>query len=122
RVGEEARGKEGAGLGGYAAGFSPDGKSLVLVDRAGALTIWDLATRKGQASRHRVPDGATVVLSPDGKTLASVTPDSAVMLWDIDLAKKSIAPRGELIGAYFAAFRPDGKVVASGRTSLIALA
>src|SRR5262249_23103665 len=79
-------------------------------------------TQKGQALRHRVPVGTSVVLSPDGKTLASVTPDRLVMLWTLDLAKKSIVPRGEVAGAYFAAFSPDGKVVASGRNSVITFA
>jgi WD40 repeat protein len=121
RLWDATTGKKVAALGGHAAGFSPDGKSLVLVDRAGALTIWDLATRKGQAIRHRFAAGVSVVLSPDGKTLASVPPDSVVRLWTLDLAKKRIAPRGEVSGAYFAAFRPDGKVVASGRAGFIVL-
>src|SRR5262249_46644988 len=116
RLWDAMTGKRGIALEGRALGFSPDGKSLVLVGPARTLTVWDLATGKGQAIRHRVPDGATIVLSPDGKTLASFTRDSLVMLWAVDLAKKSIAPRGEVSGGNFAAFSPDGKVIAAGRT------
>jgi hypothetical protein len=63
--------------------FSPDGRLLAAATGAGAVLVWDLATRElvAELPGHR---GAafTVTWSPDGKQLASSGHDMTLLVWD----------------------------------------
>jgi WD40 repeat protein len=85
-----ASGKEIAGLAGFTAAFSPDGKTLATGTSTGLLKFWNLATGKEQASLEAHGGPVTsLVFSPDGKTLATVSNgDDSVRLWVVATAKE----------------------------------
>jgi WD40 repeat protein len=65
--------------------FSPDGKSLALVQGRQSLHIWDLATGKdclATTESHEDVVGAFVFLN-GGKTLVSGSRDKTVRVWDL---------------------------------------
>jgi WD40 repeat protein len=69
--------------------FSPDGKLLAVANAAGAITIWNAASRTliATLSGHVGPVGA-LAFNPDGSILASGGADKTVRLWDV--AKKAL--------------------------------
>jgi WD40 repeat protein len=92
RLWESATGRELESLRGTAdsmisTAFSPDGATLVTGDSRGHLTLWDLESRRPQASwnahGYRV---MSVAYSADGRTLAS-TGDEKVKLWEISAVR-----------------------------------
>ena len=75
--------------------FSPDGSRLASGDSQGLVKIWDLASRREQASfrAHELGIIKAVVFSPDGTLLATASHlDRQVRLWDAATG----APRGTL--------------------------
>jgi WD40 repeat protein/energy-coupling factor transporter ATP-binding protein EcfA2 len=104
--------------------FSPDGKTLALINGYNAARLWDIKTRKASdkilfGHSKRV---LNVAFSPDGQTLASASADNTVILWNI----KTKEPLGEpLVGhpstVYDIAFSSDGQTLASAGYKAIKL-
>ncbi len=89
--------------------FSPDGKTLAVVDRKKGVTFWDVASPAGAWTG--LP-GACRAFSPDGKTLA-VADWNIVTLWDVAGRRKTATFRldgGQIYKRM--AFGPDGKTLA----------
>jgi WD40 repeat protein len=71
------------------AGIFPDGKSLVLVERAGSsdraqILVWDLTTNKARftlTTPFRHIDGAA--MAADGRLLATAGSDGTLKVWDL---------------------------------------
>jgi WD40 repeat protein len=100
------------------AGFSPDGKTLVLLtgrwNEDGSILLLDVAT--GKPLRQGVGHTDTVTcaaFAPSGKLLASGSTDRTVRLWDPAKGKelKRLDGHAESVGAV--AFAPSGKLLAS---------
>jgi WD40 repeat protein len=77
--------------------FSPDGRSLAVVDDASGVVLYDMENKGNYES---MPGGMDAAFSPDGKIGASGS--SQVYLWD--------PLSGQLLRNLFS---PDGKTLAS---------
>ncbi|GAA0437402.1 hypothetical protein Acor_49830 [Acrocarpospora corrugata] len=105
-----------------AAEFSPDGKTLALVNGDGKVRLWDVATRKTRASLPRRHQGtAAMAFNPDGTILATAGTcacgdsfDNPVQLWDVTTGKPIDTLAGHTNGVQTMAFSPDGTTLASG--------
>jgi WD40 repeat protein len=97
--------------------FSPDGKSLAVVDNHDlTVKLWDLtASRQVASYQGHTAVMLCVAFSPDGKILASGAIDgSAIRLWDVashEQLGKELSPNGNVMTVDFS---PDGKLLAAG--------
>jgi len=67
-----------------AVAFSPDGRMLAAGDLAGAIRIWDVASRNLLATLPGHPEETSgVAFSPDGRTLASIGHLQGLKLWHV---------------------------------------
>jgi WD40 repeat protein len=126
----------GRSQGATSAAFSPDGKTLAILDGNGDTYLWDVATGRwtgtlaspqcqdtgGQVSftaGERSP-AAQVLFSPDGKTLAVVgAVNGDTCLWNLATMRQTAvlaepADPGSFAGVTGGAFSPDGKILAIG--------
>jgi WD40 repeat protein/serine/threonine protein kinase len=102
----------------YGLVFAPDGKSLIIGGRRGALLVWDLVT--GTESSFPQEQRANVrgfAFSPDGKLMATSANDATVILWDL-AQRKSV---GRLAASGTAAVGPlafsqDGRWLITGNS------
>jgi WD40 repeat protein len=100
--------------------YTPDGKSLVTVDRVPIVRIWDAATGQivreigdPQAAFPDVSPSRSIALSPDGKTLATVDYPSWFRLWDVATGRERRQWHAAKTESYDAvSFAPDGRTVA----------
>ncbi|MGH7171137.1 MAG: hypothetical protein ACRELF_10645 [Gemmataceae bacterium] len=100
-----------------AVAVAPVGRTLATGDTDGQIRIWDLPSGKLRYFLHR--DSEPIIsldFAPDGKTLAS-TDGNQLRLWELQDAARTAKAREpltkEAIGAWNAAFSPDGKSLAS---------
>jgi WD40 repeat protein len=107
---------EPAPLGVRVVAFSPDGKLLAAgtgePNEAGAVTCWDLTSRKVRWSHSEKTGIPGLAFSPDGKTLAIAVYDNAARLLDVaggNVQVTLLHPK-EARGV---AFSPDGKLLAT---------
>ncbi len=115
---------------GVSAAFSPDGKTLAILNQDGRVHRWDVSMPQpidwGVLSSHdkrlgggrpRIKDQAMVVFAPDGKSLASTTIEGRIRLWD--MTPNAPAERATLLPHDWPAigplaFSPDGQTLFSG--------
>ncbi|MFO0841927.1 MAG: protein kinase [Gemmataceae bacterium] len=101
--------------------FSPDSQTLLVGDRDGKATLWDVATGVdlGRALDHGAPVLA-VAFSPDGGTVATAGQDGAVCLWDAAAARRLDRWAGHQKAVTAVAFHPDGQAVATAGVDQVA--
>jgi RNA polymerase sigma factor (sigma-70 family) len=122
---------------GVSGAFSPDGKTLAILNQDGHVHRWDVSrpqpidqgvlSGRGMmlgGARLRIKDQAMVVFAPDGKALASTMFDGRVQLWDMKANPPSVRAillpdGGTLVGRQSPgtgplAFSPDGQTLFSG--------
>lgn len=118
------RGSSGAS----SAAFSPDGKTLAILDGNGSTQIRNAATGRLIAtltSPQCRGGGAQVVFSPDGTTLAVIgAPDGSTCLWDVaarrQTATLTVPSSSSVTDSYDAsggAFSPGGTMLAIADTN-----
>jgi WD40 repeat protein len=91
--------------------FSPDGTTVAVASRKGAVRLWGFATGTdrslpmagGGYVRH-------VAFSPDGHQLAAGTRSGEACVWDVTKAEKRLCVEGNM----GVSFSPDGRVLATG--------
>jgi WD40 repeat protein len=108
-----------------AAAFTPDGRRVVTVSRAG-VRFWDAAT--GESAGQPLPHQGILqmaVFSPDGKTLLTADQtlrDQRPRLWDVATGKQNGEPLEQGGTTFAAVFSPDSRLVATaGRNSVARL-
>lgn len=112
--GRELRTLAGLGMSIHTLAFSPKGTALAAGGGGGLVVIWDVASGKEVA---RLPGGSAIVWSPDGTVLAAEgagTMDHSIRLWDTGTWREIRALTGHTEKVWSVAWRPDGKVLASG--------
>ncbi|HJT78769.1 MAG TPA: WD40 repeat domain-containing protein, partial [Gemmataceae bacterium] len=98
-------------------GFLPDGKALVVRDKAnGRVGLRDCATGRERRSFATMPskDARMQGLSPDGKTLFIGTAGTAVRAWDVAGGKELPPLGGHKTQAHSFAVSRDSKIVLTG--------
>jgi WD40 repeat protein len=99
----------------FAAAFSPDGNELAVGTSDGAVSFFDVASRKHlRTFQARHGEIGRLTYSPDGKLL--VAGDGKFIVWDVKTGKRFLPPDGPLCRFIGLAFPPDGRVLASGQT------
>jgi hypothetical protein len=96
--------------------FSPDGRLLVVMDRAQKLCL--VGTTTGKVLRRLESEpvgefGTCAVFSPDGRFLAAAYPDRTARLWEVATGKEVVRWRirdGDIQRLEFA---PDGRKLAA---------
>ena len=102
----------------WAVAFSPDGKRLVSAGADGAK-VWDLETGKVLRTLEAVQAGITgcckIGLSPDGKRIVcGDQPSKTFRVFEADTGKLLATLPGHTTDVRGAAYRPDGKLLATG--------
>ncbi len=102
------------GEGRYTVGFSPDSRLLAVPSGdLGAVQLWDVATnREAAALKLQGNEPHTAAFSEDGDTLVVVAA-GAVGVWDLRGGGERRALRGHTGAVGGAAFRADGRLLAS---------
>ncbi len=122
---------------GVSTAFSPDGKTLAILNKTGHVRCWDVSMPQpvdlgllgGRDKRlggawFRIKDQAMVAFAPDGKSLAASTFDGGIRLWDMTpnapaeravlSAHDGTAVQSQWPGTGPLAFSPDGQTLFSG--------
>ncbi len=95
--------------------YSADGKTLLSGTTDGAVTLWEVASKKKLRSYAGHRDSATcVAFSPDGTRVAAGSDDKTVILWETATGKKLQTLSGHGNSVKTLAFAPGGKILASG--------
>jgi WD40 repeat protein len=109
--------------GASSAAFSPDGRTLAILDANGSTHLWDIATGRwtGTLSSRQCAGGdAQVRFSPVGTTLAVIgSAGGSTCLWDVATRRQTAIVTepgndGDSTGVTGGAFSPDGKILAIG--------
>lgn len=104
---------------GHGGSFSPDGKTLAVVDGDGknSMQLWDVATGRSKAVFPRADDGLTLssaLFHPDGTTVAAWGQGNFVQLWDVETKRIRATVIGSGGEIQAVAFSPDGGRIAAG--------
>src|SRR5262249_49624493 len=94
--------------------YTPDGKSLVAIDRTGAVLVWDAATGRMVRAIGGPPIAfRNIALSPDGQTLATVEDSGQLRTWDVALGHERRRWHAMQGFGHCLTFSPDGRTVAA---------
>jgi formylglycine-generating enzyme required for sulfatase activity/tetratricopeptide (TPR) repeat protein len=100
----------------FTVAFDTNGKRLFCGGEKG-LDVWDLASGK-IARSFAEEDGAhwfySFAVSPDGKKLAWGNASTKVKVWEIGSDNPPVSLEGHKAGVNYAAFSPEGKLLATG--------
>ena len=107
--------------------FSPNGKTLAVVDSWNKVRLWNVASQTEIDVLEHLDTVYTLAFSPDGSTLAlglygstdsggwSAAPkDKSIRLWDVASRTETASLQGHGEIVYSVAFSPDGSRLASG--------
>jgi WD40 repeat protein len=101
-----------------AAAFSPDSRSLAVVNVLGECVLWDVPEAQKSATLRGFLQGAhSVAFSHDGRRLAvGSNGNEAVKIWDSESRREllTLAGRGSMFGSV--GFSPDGNVLAASNS------
>lgn len=100
------------------ADFNSDCSLLAVPDYGGAITIWDMSSRKilHTLVGHTKPV-IQVTFSPDDQSLVSTSLDGTVRMWDVSTGteKHRVAGKGNVLQvSWTASYHPDGHTIALG--------
>lgn len=115
----------------YLVAFSPDGKTLAVVNGGDRVYLWNVATWRLAATLANPPaaDPASlrvvlsIAFSPDGKTLAAGSDDGTARLWNLVTGRlvATLADPGQPAAEALAlAFSPDGATLVTGDGTSVA--
>ncbi|HEX7304913.1 serine/threonine-protein kinase [Lentzea sp.] len=104
---------------GHGGSFSPDGKTLAVVDGDGtnSMQLWDVASGRSVAVFPRVDDGLTLsgaLFHPGGETVAAWGQGNFVQLWDVGGRRIRAVVVGAAGQVEAVAFDPAGERIAVG--------
>ena len=92
--------------------FSPDGKTLAIIDYENQLRFWDIKDAIFKGTIQLDDSLSRMIYSPDGETIAGVSSEEIVL---VDLKSKSTTVlKGHWKNIYSLAFSPDSKVLVTG--------
>jgi WD40 repeat protein len=98
-----------------AVAFSSDGKRIACTGSPNTVRVWDVATRKQEATLIGHSDVVmALAFSSDGRTVASAGMDRAIKLWDLTTKTERLTLKGHLDPLNSVAFSPDGSLLVSG--------
>src|SRR6516162_9781731 len=93
--------------------FSPDGKTLAVVDRCGQTVVWDMAKRVVKARLHGIASTVPALsFTADAKTLAAAGQGGQLLFWDTAHWDEPTDVETGARHVTCAAFARDGSVVA----------
>ncbi len=93
---------------------SPDGKTLAVTQRGGAVDLVDAVTLRRRRTLQAMPGfAAEVAFSPDGRLLAVVGKDGRLTLWNPSSLRSAGELRGLRADSQALAFSPDGSLLAA---------
>ena len=96
--------------------FAPDGKHLAIASAGGVTVVTPLSRQTTTLGELMASHGA--VFSKDGTMIASAHIDGCVRIWDVQQSSMLTEIRGLESLAVQLQFSPDGKLLATGGTSI----